>query len=208
MRKFTGLNGNGGSVKRLSPSPQAVGHPGTLSNLVPAGCGHWAKPSPPILSSRLPTLTAGTDAVGVGAASLARRFVQPTIPTRACCCRRLRARRPSSAPQHNVGTAIGAAQMECGGEGRAEGRGGLVLFPSLEAAPRGDQGQNLCVSVCPPHSLARLSPLRCTPDTSSHRLACFKVGSTSFWSNSPPGSRSLWSPAPGLLTLSAVLGFS
>lgn len=100
------------------------------------------------------------------------------------------------------------------GEGRAErerekGGGELVLFPGLEAAPKGSQGQNLYVSVCPPHSLARLSPLRCSPDTSSHRLACFKDGSTSFRSNSPPGSLgSLWSPAPGLLTVSAVLGFS
>lgn len=34
-----------GKCKEVEPLPQA-GHPGTLSSLVPAACGHWAKPSP------------------------------------------------------------------------------------------------------------------------------------------------------------------
>lgn len=203
-----------GKCKEAEPFPQA-GYPGTLSSLVPALCGHWAKPSPTYFVHPSPNPHPRGQAVWErGAALVAQRFVHPTIPTRVCCCGRLRARRPSSAPSaqcghcHPSGT-NGVWWGRGGQREREKGGGELVLFPGLEAAPKGSQGQNLCVSVCPPHSLARLSPLRCSPDTSSHRLACFKDGSTSFRSNSPPGSLgSLWSPAPGLLTVSAVLGFS
>lgn len=151
MRKFTGLNGNGGSVKRLSPSPKQLATLGHSAIWSQPGVDTGQSQALPILSTRLPTLTAGTDGVGVGAASLAQRFVQPTIPTRACCCRRLRARRPSSAPQHNVGTAIGAAQMECGGEGRAEGRGVACSLSKLGGCSQRKPGaEPLCVCVSTP----------------------------------------------------------
>lgn len=86
-----GLNEMGEGVQRLSPSPKlaTLGHLAVRSQL---GVDTVLRQALPTLSNRLPTLTPGT---GTMAQWL---FVHPTIPTRACRCRRLRARRPSSAP--------------------------------------------------------------------------------------------------------------
>lgn len=92
-----------GKCKEAEPFPQA-GYPGTLSSLVPASCGHWAKPSPTYFVHPSPNPDPRGQALWErGAALVAQRFVHPTIPTRVCCCGRLRASRPSSAPSAQCG---------------------------------------------------------------------------------------------------------
>lgn len=176
----------------MGPSPKlgTLGHSAVGSRLrVDTGQSQAL----PTLSTRLPALTPGTGAVGEEAALVARRFVHPTIPTRACCCGRLRARRPSSAPSAQCGHChrSGTNGVWRGRGGQGGGAGSRSRFGGCSQRKPG--AEPLCLSVSTP-LLSTSVPAEMHSRHEQPRAGLFKVGSTSFWSSSPPGSLdSLWS---------------
>lgn len=159
MRKFTGPNEKGESVKRLGPTAQR-GYPST-----PA---HWFQPGVDTADNCCPSTCPQ------GVAPWERGSFSSTASSSNNSHQGLRLQEMEAKETFICPSAQRGHCHQSGTNGVWRGMGGQrerpALLPGWKAAPWGSQGQDLCVSVCPPRSLARPAPLRCTPDTGGHRL--------------------------------------
>lgn len=150
-----------GKCKEVEPLPQA-GHPGTLSSLVPAACGHWAKPSPTYSVHPSPNPDPRDRCRGRGGSFSTTMVCSSNDSHQGLLLQEMEGKETFICPpQHNVGTAIGAAQMECGGgggvvaggrEGREGMEGSWFSFQAWRLLPKEARGRTfvyLCVHPTP-----------------------------------------------------------